>query len=117
MSGGTLSPYTQLMVSTMSRKKSQFDTRPKTSVSASESSALEYYTDQYGNVHVRQHSRDGGLVQVQQHARRKGLRDRLKPKLRSEPKEDLSPSESYLKDLDKRSKKFDKSFKERAENI
>lgn len=101
----------------MGKKKSRFDTRPKTSVSATEPQQLEYFTDQDGNVHVRQHSREGGQVQVQQHSRRKGLRERLKPKLRSEPKEDLSPSDSYMKDLDKRSKKFDKSIKERSEHI
>lgn len=109
------------MVSTMGRKKSKFDTRPKTTTSARTPQEDEYYTDEDGKVHVREHEREGRPVK--KHSRRKKLLSRMKsepekPESQEEKKDrwkKKSHSKQYLEEFDKKADGIADNLEEKAE--
>lgn len=102
----------------MGRKKSRFDTRPKTSVSASAPRTLEYFTDADGKVHVREHMRDG--TPVKEHTRRKDLLSRFlaKPKTKETPapQSGKRTSREFMNDFDRRANALEQKLIRRTED-
>jgi hypothetical protein len=91
--------------------KSNFDTRPKKSVSA-DSRPHDLSSDDTDGVHVREHERESGKVHVKRHSRRKGLLTRLK----TTPKTEKSPSKEFMDNMDAHATKVEDMLTERSED-